>query len=476
MKISTAGLAVALVVAAGLLAAVWWGGCWGTRSLAGAGVPQPVGDGAADDTTPLQALLDAGGSVQLPRGVYRITRPLVIDLRRTGYTSLDGGGVAHLVMDGPGPALRIVGTHFRSADPQGFDPAVWQRERMPLVRGLGIEGAHAEADGIEAVGTMQLTVSQVHVRGVRHAIRLRESNRNVIVSDCHLYHNRGAGILYDEVDLHQSNITGCHISYNAGGGVVCRGGNVRNIHITGCDLESNMAPDAPPAANVLIDCRHSRYGTAEVAITGCTIQHNNPSPESANIRILGRSQLPDGTPQRVGHVTITGNVLSDVQVNIHLQDCRGVVIAGNTLWQGYQHDLLVERCAHVVVGPNNLERNPRYNYGNTREVNGGVVLRDCEDCTIQGLHVAHVWRQPAGVLVENSRRLHIAGCTILDCDGAGLVLKNVSHSRIAGLLIRDDRPQAASLGLVLQGGAGNVLGSDNLIGRPVQLDANALGP
>jgi hypothetical protein len=472
MKTSTAGLA--LVLAAGLLAAVWCSGSGGPTSAAGDSSPRLAGDGTTDDTAALQALLDAGGSVRLERGLYRISRSLVLDLRRAGYTSLDGGGVAQLVMHGAGPALRIVGTHFRSADPEGFRPEVWQRERMPLVRGLGIEGAHAEADGIEAISTMQLTVSLVHVRGVRHAIRLRENNRNVIVSECHLYHNRGAGILYDEVNLHQSNIVGCHISYNAGGGVVCRGGNVRNIHITGCDLESNMAPDAPAAANVLIDCRHSQHGTAEVAITGCTIQHNNPSPDSANIRIVGRSQLPDGTPQREGHVTITGNVLSDVQVNIHLQDCRGVVIAGNTLWQGYRHDLLIERCAHVVLGPNNLERNPRYNYGNTHEVNGGVVLRDCEDCTILGLHVAHVWRHVAGVLLENCRRMHVAGCTILDCDGAGLVLKNVSDSRIAGLLIRDDRPAATSLGLVLEGGSGNVLGNDLLIRRPVRVDRQAL--
>ena len=39
---------------------------------------------------------------------------------------------------------------------------------------------------------------------------------------------------------------------------------VMYIHITGCDLESNMRPDAPPTANVLIDCRGSQYGTAEV--------------------------------------------------------------------------------------------------------------------------------------------------------------------------------------------------------------------
>ena len=146
-------------------------------------------------------------------------------------------------MDGPGPALKFVGTHFKSADPDGFTDDVWDRQRMPLVDGLGIVGNHAEAIGIQAVGTMQLTISRVHVRGALHAIHLIKNNRNVTITDCHLYENRGVGVFYDDVNLHQSNITSSHISYNRQGGIVSRSGNVRNIHITGCDLEANMPGD-----------------------------------------------------------------------------------------------------------------------------------------------------------------------------------------------------------------------------------------
>jgi hypothetical protein len=80
-----------------------------------------------------------------------------------------------------------------------------------------------EADGIEATGTMQITISRVAVHEARHGMHLTVRNRNVIISDCHLYHNTGIGVFYDNVDLHQSNIIGSHISYNAGGGVVTRG-------------------------------------------------------------------------------------------------------------------------------------------------------------------------------------------------------------------------------------------------------------
>jgi hypothetical protein len=218
---------------------------------------------------------------------------------------------------------------------------------------------------------------------------------------------------------------------------------------------------------VLIDCSGSTSGTAEVAITGCTIQHNNPSPDSANIRILGRS-LPSRNQElvREGNVTITGNVLSDVQVNVHLKDCRGVAITGNTFWQGYAHNLLVEDCSNIVVGPNNFDRNPRYNYGNTQDAKNGLVFRHSVDCTLTGLHITNVWRSPAGLLIDNVERFNITNCTILDCDTAGLMLKNVRNSRVSDCLIRDDRADSTGVSIQVVGGQGNQI-VDNLLGTPI---------
>ncbi len=426
-----------------------------------------VGDGKADDTAAIQKAVDAGvGLVQLPKGVYRVTKSVVIDLDKVGYTSINGGGVAQILMAGPGPALKFVGTHFKSADPEGFSNDVWERQRMPLVDSVAIEGGHPEAVGIEVIGTMELTVTRVHIRNVLHGIHLVGNNRNVIISDSHIYENRGIGVFYDNVNLHQSNIVGCHISYSDGGGIVSRAGNVRNIHITGCDIESNMSPKTPPTANVLIDCTGGVEGTAEVAITGCTIQHNSPSPDSANIRILGRSN-PSAKHRlvREGNITITGNVLSDVKVNVHLKDCRGVTLTGNTFWMGYTHNLLVEDCSNIVIGPNNFDRNPRYDYGDSLKAKNSLVLRNCEDCTLSALHITDVWYEPAGLLIEKCRRMNITGCTILDCDNVGLLLSELVDSRVSDCLIREDRLGVTSVSLVLNSGTGNMI-VNNLLGSP----------
>ena len=96
----------------------------------------------------------------------------------------------------------------------------------------------------------------------------------------------------------------------------------------------------------------------------------------------------------------------------------------------------------VVIGPNNFDRNPRYNYGNSLTAKGGLVFRNSHDGTLTGLHVNGVERQPAAVVVEKCDRFQIANSTILDSDNVGLLLRDVTRSRVGGMLIRDDRKGA----------------------------------
>jgi hypothetical protein len=396
-----------------------------------------VGDGKADDSAAFQKAVDAGtGDIRLPRGRYRLTRTVLVDLDRVGPTAFQGTGAATLVMDGPGPAIRFVGTHAGTASPSSVTPNVWDRQRSPAAVGFEIVGAHAEADGIEAAGTMQLILDRLTIRRTRHAVHLVRRNRNVIVTACHLYENRGVGLYLDDVNLHQINVTGSHISYNGGGGIVVRAGNVRNLHVTGCDVEGNMAADGPPTANVLIDSTGGEAGCGEVAIVGCTIQHTRAAPGSANVRVIGSDA---GGVQR-GNVLIADNVLSDVHVNVHVANARGVSIVGNTFWQGHEHNLLVEDVRSLVVGPNLMERAPSYQYA--AHAANRIAFRRCRDATLTGLHVHGVTGGPAGVTLEACGRFNVTGCTVLDCEGAGLLLKNVADSRVSGCLIRHaERPE-----------------------------------
>lgn len=414
------------------------------------------GDGIADDTDAIQSAVNAkAGAIVFPAGEYRITKPIVVNLDQVGVTSFTGSTASRIVMAGPGPAIRFVGTHGGTAAPESAKPEVWERQRMPVVEGLAIEGDHPEADGIEAAGTMQLTVRGVHIRRVRHGIHLVERNRNVLIDACHIYENSGCGVFLDRVNLHQTNISASHISYNDGGGVVVRGGEVRNVHINGCDIEANMGAEGPATANVLFDSTDGSM--AEAAIVGCTIQHTGKAPDSANIRIIGRGfAMRDGMkkPFNCGHVTIGDNVLSDVQTNIHLDGVRGATILGNTFWQGFEHNLLIEDSSQIMIGENMMERNPLYGY--TSEAKNNVILRSCRDCTINGLHLHHVIESEAGLTIEKCDRMHITGCTILDCENVGLLVRDTTNSRIANCFIRDNREnKQPGQPLKVVGGKGN---------------------
>lgn len=431
-----------------------------------------AGDGVTDDAPALQRLIHrSAGAITLPPGTYLLRKTVVIDLAKVGFTALDGQGVATLKMVGEGPALRFVGSHTTgTAAPDSFKPEVWQKERTPLVRDLEIIGAKtpdetpekmAAADGIQADGTMQLSLRGVVLRQLRHGVHLVNRNRNVLIDGCHIYENSGIGVFYDHVNLHQSNISASHISYCRGGGIVNRGGDVRNIHISGCDIEANMGPNHP-SANILLDSTGG--SVAEVAIVGCTIQHSMKCPEGANIRVLGKAKWKikeKETTERAGHITIANNVFSDVQTNIELRETRGVTITGNTFWQGYKHNLDIENCNQIVIGHNAMERNPMYGY--TSEANNTVVLRHCEDCTITGLHVHHTQAGEAGLLIADCRRINIDACSLLDCETVGLVLRNVSDSRVSDCLIRDDLKSSPAL--IVRGGKGNMIVNNRLVGK-----------
>ncbi len=414
-----------------------------------------AGDGKADETEALRRwIASRPGTITLPTGVYRITETLVVPLDEVGWTSISGNGTARIVMEGAGPALRFVGTHQGTADPGTVRENVWQRQRMPLIDGVEIVGAHAEADGIELVGTMQAILSRVNIRHVRDAVRLTGRNRNVILSECHLYDNHGVGVLMDRLNLHQVNIANCHISYNDAGGIVLRRSEVRNLHIACCDIEGNMPENGqgPATANILLDTREG--SVREGAIVGCTIQHTHKAVGSANIRLLGTSAE---LPQKVGNWTIGDNVLSDVAVNIHLKHARGVTIVGNTMWKAFEHNLLVEGSSQIVVGANLCDRNPDYRPADSPNT---ILFEDCRDCTISGLHLTHTLSESAGLTLRRCRWFNITGCSVLDCAGGGIEFEDVFDSRLSDCVIRCK--ETISPALRIEGGRGNVV-SDNVL-------------
>lgn len=444
-----------------------------------------VGDGKHDDTEAFgHAIADGDGIVELPRGDYRITRTLLVDLAKHGRVSFNGsGGVAKLLMEGGGPAIFLKATHAKSAAPAGFRPEEWQRERMPQVSGLEIEGRHAEADGIRIEGVMQPTLTGVLIRKVRTAVHVTDRARNLLIDHCHFYHNTGVGVHLDGVNLHQTIISDSHISYNRLGGIRIEKSAIYNLQITGNDIEYNnnrahKVPDADelPTAEIYIDA--SEGAVQEGTICSNTIQATY-STNGANIRIIGRPPETSEGNRSAGLWSISGNLIGSQTDNIHLTSVGGISIAGNYIYNGRRRNLYIEDCRNVVVGANCFGPRPH-------ERCTGIRIIDSADCVLSGVLVQD--GQTAGEgreLVDEAersgqielvrcRRMNLSGVQVLDSLPTGFYLEDCSDTLLTGCTVLDDRqPQQMTAGIRWVGeGKHNMIASSR-VGRGTEADIAA---
>ena len=419
------------------------------------------GDGKVDDTEPIRhAITQGDGVVRFGRGSYRISETIEVRLAECDRLSIEGSeGNAKVIMAGKGPAFRFVGTHDGTADPAGVRSTVSQSQRLPMISGIEIEGDHEEADGIECVGTFQPIISRVLLRELRHGIVLTKRNRNVLISDCQIYHNRGVGIFMNRVNLHQTNITGNHISYNRLGGIRIQGSEIRNLQITGNDIEYNNYRSHPGndpgemTAEILIDSRGAtsdspRPSVRELTISSNTIQ-STFSPNGANIRILGPDPSDTLPP---GMAAITGNVIGNQETNVHLVACRGISLTGNFIYSGFRHNLLVESSEDLSFGANTFGHNY---WVPTREIDANLRFIDSSDCVLNGLELRgapsgktnweEAWNNGEGrshhglIEFERCQRMNLSGCLLRDPAPVGIHLSDCSRINLSGCQIHDVR-------------------------------------
>ena len=398
-----------------------------------------VGDGVADDTEAIQhAVTQGDGVLHFPPGTYRITQPIEIKLSEHGPLGIDGtGGTARVVMDGKGPAFRLGGTHGGTGDPGSRKSNVASHQRLPTIRNIEVQGAHAEADGFELIETMQSVFEGVLVTRCRHGIHLIQRNRNVLISHCHIYFNTGVGVYLDGVNLHQINIASSHISYNGLGGIRLDRSEVRNLQITGNDIEYNNHKSheakPEPTAEIYIDATAEGASVNEVTIASNTIQATS-SPEGANIRI---KETPDQS-RPPGLFTISGNIIGSQENNVHLTGCYGIALSGNTIYSCENRNLLIEDSHLINVSGNTFRRHtPRYGTG--------VRFTGSSDITFTGcsIHDETAEGQPdltALLELERCQRINISGSQFLN-GSIGVAGNNCSHVTLTGNTLHDTREQ-----------------------------------
>lgn len=414
------------------------------------------GDGETDDTAALQHALDAGGNMlRFNKGAYRITQPLLVDLARQGCCAISGdGGATRLRMEGPGPAIRIVGAHTGTAAPSTVADQVWEKERFPTVEGLEILGAHPEAVGIELRGTMQATVSRALIRGCRHGIHLVERNRNFILDSSHLYDNHEYGLFFDQCNLHQVNIHGNHISYNKRAGIRSIGGDVHNVQITGNDIEYNNAGGVEElmtdgGAEIWFEALDGII--SEVTLASNTIQATI-EPGGANVRIWGGEK---DSPRGARLIAITGNVLGSQTRGIDVRHAQRIAVTGNTIYDSADLSLFAEDCSGLLFSANTLV----WRGDESDPPRDGILLRRCDNCSISNCLTQRLCygspERGAGITLETCADVAVTDCQILDSLVRGVELRDCIRCRVTNNSIVDRRATPGMIHAIRVAGAGH---------------------
>ena len=427
------------------------------------------GDGQTDDTQALQRAINEGaGVLELGKGSFLISAPLVFDTTEVGYVGVRGAqGASRIIMTGEGPAIRVVGDHRGTANPLSFEEHTWENERFPILEGFEVLGRHPEADGIELFRTMQCVIQGVLIRECRHGIHLIERNRNPIIANSHIYRCGDSGIFLDAVNLHQCNIIGNHISYCARAGIRQFNGDVHNVQITGNDIEYNSGYEDGPSGEILLEVPDHGL-ISEYTIASNTLQAT-PDAGGANIVMTGRD-IPGDSPIRV--VSITGNVIGDRDRNILMRNAqRAIAIASNTIYSGTSANVELVDCSQVAITGNTINHRP-WRRG-PHDV-GGVVLEDCHDCTLTGniLTGLAYGDETRGGAVSLTRcsGVAVSDCQIVSPIHRGVYLEAASLCRVSNNTIIERREEPAMITAIHVTGESR----DNLV-QHNQLQAGTAG-
>lgn len=388
-----------------------------------------VGDGVTDDTDAVRrAIKESDGSIRISGGIFRITETIEISMSSVNRISIQGdSGTGTIMMSGPGPAFRFTGTHLGTSNPASVTEEVWKRERMPVVENLEIKGDHPEADGLEFLNTLQPIVRGVLIQEVRHGIILRERSRNFILDSSHIYNCSGTGLFFDGVNLHQANVQGSHISFCKQGGIRSIGSEIRNLQITGNDIEYNYDPEAGQSADIWIDATVG--SVREGTITGNTIQ-SVPSPGGANIRFTGAEDTYD----KAGLWSITGNHISNANVNIHINSGRGFTITGNSFIRGIDRNIILNNSRNVIFSSNSIDNNPDYQ----EDAGNGITVRNSRGVLISDVQLeiaGSVENRKGAVEILKSREVTVTGCQLFNPFSTGIYIEDSRNVQVGQCLV-----------------------------------------
>lgn len=310
-----------------------------------------TGDGVTDDTAAIQAAADSimRGALSFEAGKkYKVSTSINLNVSKVRAIK---GNNALIMVVADLPAFVISG----GKDTTSATPAVAQNqtlkasEFMPYVEDLQVYSnlTFLLGTGIQVKGAFSFNVKNCHFFSLKKGIELLNINRNIIISDNHIWDCR-TGIHWNQCNLHQQNIAGNHIQY-CEKAIFIEDSNVHNIQITGNCIESGATSYQTPKECIHFVANTANGDVSQVMISGNTIEgHDDGTAPIMHFENNRSDRL------MLKMIVATGNEFSgqNAQPAIRVKHCSHINTSANIFWNVGEVaiDVIQSAYNHVVTG------------------------------------------------------------------------------------------------------------------------------
>ena len=324
--------------------------------------PSIVGDGVADDTEALQALVDNFSEVYLSGNLrIKVTDTIEVDPATCHFI---GGRNCTILPVGDITVFHIQGsmTSSMNASPRTLDENIMNNEGGFTICGLRIQGSET-GTAIEIDACFKANVKDCYIHHMKKGIVISNQCRDFEISGNHIYATQLYSIeVASNANIHQCNIENNIINYAKYLIYINKARYIANFQIVGNDLEVNGYAGGSggyPSGSVrdfrciVIDAQTDSEDDvnpfSEIEIVGNTMQGHGGCDHV--IEMLG-----DASPSRtIKDMNITGNHISMSYGDLIALACiNGINISGNTIRESSGYAIHIgANCTIVSITGNN---------------------------------------------------------------------------------------------------------------------------
>lgn len=310
--------------------------------------PTIIGDGIADDTVALQAIINNNKSVHLPTGLkIRLTSSISIDI--ANCDTFDGGNSLFIV-DGNFTAFAVSGslTLDMVARPDTLNDEIIQKEAVFRFVNCRITSVSKKSGtGVSLSGCFKTVIEGCYIYYLSVGIALKNQIRDLIIANNQIYACWDSGIhIESTVNIHQFNIVDNVMTYSRKEIFIDNPVMIANWQCVGNDIEIGLYPDVQDRSDfraIHIVSGNSQLGQlSEIEICGNTIQGHSASPYIIEIN--------GGTNRYVQHLSIVGNHISNATSNaIKLSKVKTASVGGNTYKDVTGYVVNLDNCDRITI-------------------------------------------------------------------------------------------------------------------------------